>query len=96
MRTTLSTRHFDASEKLLNFAQSEFNKIDRLADQEFDGKIELEENGNLKTVNLNLKAYGKVLVSRVEGADFYKIIPKCVDKIEKQLKSVKSKVYNRS
>ena len=95
MKTTLSARRFTPTEKLQDFATKEINKLERYFNGDISSEIILEENGNLKVVDIRLNALGKTFKTRVEDDDFYKIIPKAVNKLEKQLKSRKSKVYNR-
>ncbi|MBM3326641.1 MAG: ribosome-associated translation inhibitor RaiA [Calditrichaeota bacterium] len=93
MKVTFSARHFDATEKLRLFATKEIERLKRYFDGNLNADVILEENGNVKSVELRLTMLGKLLPSRVEGADFYKLIPQAVDKLEKQVKSTKEKVY---
>lgn len=95
MKLTFSARHFEPTEKLQNFALKEVNKIRKYMSGDITGDVILEESRNRKIVDIRLNAMGKVFKSRLEDSDFYKIIPRAVDKLEKQLKVRKSKVYNR-
>ncbi len=95
MKITFSARHFTASDKLQSFAVGEMKHLKRYFDGSLAGEIILEESGNLKVVEMRINALGKLLPVRMEGNDFYKIIPRAVAKLEKQLKSQKSKVYGR-
>ena len=95
MKITLAVRHFDASQKLKDFASKELKRINKYFEGKINGNIILEENGNNKTVEMRISAFGKFFVSNNDGNDFYKIIPKTVDKIESQLKSAKSKAFGR-
>ena len=95
MKITFAARHFTASDKLQAFATRELEHLQRYFNGDLAGDIILEESGSLKTVEMRINMLGKLLPVRVEGNDFYKIIPKAVDKLEKQLKAQKSKKYNR-
>jgi len=95
MKITFSARHFDATHKLQKFAKAELMRINKFSDKAPTAEAILEENGNLKVADMRINAYGKTLFAKMEGDDFYKIIPKAVDKLEKQLKAAKSKVYSR-
>ena len=95
MKVTFSARHFDASDKLQEFAKGELMRLKKYFEGTLYGEVILEESGSLKVVDMRLNALGKLLPARVEGTDFYKIIPKAVEKIEKQLKAAKSKTYRR-
>ncbi len=95
MNITFSARHFEASDKLREFALKEVNHLEKYNEDKMSGEIILEENGNLKIIDIRIMAFGKKLTSQVEGNDFYKALPKVVNKLEKQLKSAKSKITNR-
>ncbi len=95
MEVTLSARRFEPSEKLQNYAFKEINKLKRYLNGDLEGQMILEENGNRKIFDVRLNFLGKVLPVQIEGNDFYKIIPKAVNKLERQLKSQKAKVRKR-
>ena len=95
MKITFSARHFDASDKLKEFAKSELDGISKHADNSPTGEIILDESGDQKTVDMRLTSFGRTFVSKMVGKDFYKTIPAVVNKLEKQLKAVKSKVVSR-
>ncbi len=95
MKVTFSARHFDATAKLQDFAKKELSNLEKYFDNTNNAEIILEENGNLKIAYVRINAYGKVFTAQAEGSDFYKVIPKSVEKLQKQLKSTKSKVTNR-
>lgn len=94
MKITFSARHFEPSEKLQKFAQDELSTLEKYFSGDLTGEIMLNQNGNLKEVEMRIHALGKVLPSKVDGDDFYKIIPAAVTKLEKQLKAEKSKKTN--
>ncbi len=93
MNIKFSARHFEATEKLRLFATKEIERLKRYFNGNLNADIILDDNGNIKTVELRLSMLGKLLPVRVEGTDFYKIIPQAIDKLERQVKSTKGKVY---
>ncbi len=95
MRITFSARHFDATDKLQTFAENEISRLKKHFDGVLHGEVVVEENGNLKQVEIRITMLGKTLPAKVEGNDFYKMIPKAVDKIEAQIKTTKSKAFGR-
>ncbi len=95
MKITIAARHFDASDKLKDFATKELKRLNKYFEGKISGDIILEENGSTKKVDMRVSAFSKIFVSNIDGADFYKIIPKIVDKLENQLKSAKSKAFGR-
>ncbi len=95
MNVSFSARHFEATDKLRSFAVKELARVKRFAEEKASGEIILEENGNLKMVELRVSAFGRNLRAKADGPDFFKTIPKAVDKLEAQLKSTKSKLITR-
>ena len=95
MKVTFSARHFEPSQKLQDFATEEISRLEKYLTGRYSSEIVLEENGNLKKVDIRLNAMGRTFQASVEENDFYKIIPKAVIKLEKQLMVRKSKVQNR-
>jgi len=95
MEITISTRRFEPTEKLLAYANNEIEKLSKYFDGDLLGTVILDESGNRKIVEARITALGKVMTVQVEGDDFYKLIPKAVDKLARQLKSQKSKLRGR-
>lgn len=95
MKITIAARHFDASEKLKEFATKELTRLNKYFEGNISGKIILEENGSSKKVDMRVTAFSKIFVSNIDGTDFYKIIAKTVDKLENQFKTAKSKAFER-
>ncbi len=95
MKITFSARHFDATDKLKDFSRKEVLRLRKYTDATSTCEIILDENKNQKTADIRIIAFGKTLVSNLDGTDFYKVIPKVVSKLETQIRSVKSKVTTR-
>lgn len=95
MKITFSARHFEATDKLKEFAKTELLQLKKYTEATSTGEIILDENKNQKLVDIRVIAFGKTLVSKMEGTDFYKVIPKVVSKLETQIRSIKSKVTMR-
>jgi putative sigma-54 modulation protein len=95
MKITFSARHFEASEKLKDFATTELSRLKKYFDGVLLGEVVLEEQGGIKRAEIRIKMLGKTLPAKTEGEDFYKIIPKAIDKLEAQIKSTKSKAFSR-
>ena len=95
MKVTFSALHFDASDRLQTFATAEMQRLERYVGGHIDGDVVLKANGAVKVAEMRINALGRLLPVKVEGDDFYKIIPRGIEKLEKQLKSQKSKLYDR-
>ncbi|MDP8228712.1 MAG: ribosome-associated translation inhibitor RaiA [Candidatus Electryoneaceae bacterium] len=95
MQITFSARHFEASDKLEQFARKELLRLEKYYDGVMKVDIILEENGSKKEVEVRLNMLGKLLPTKMDGNDFYKMIPQAIDKIAKQIKATKSKTFSR-
>jgi len=95
MKITFSARSFEATEKLENFATNEVGKLSKYLNDKITSEIILQETGTLKVVDIRLNAMGRMFKVNMEDSDFYKIIPKAVNKLEKQMRSQKSKFSSR-
>lgn len=95
MKIAFSARKFTASERLQQFAEKELNRLEKYFEGTMTGEIVLEESGNVKSADVRLKVLSSVLTARMDGDDFYKLLPKVVEKIERQLKDLKTKIQDR-
>ena len=95
MKITFSARHFEASEKLQQFTTDQIRVLKKYFDGVLNAEVVLDEHGTLKEVEIRVTMLGKVLNAKTSGEDFYKVIPKAVEKIEVQVKSTKEKALGR-
>lgn len=95
MKVSFLARHFDATDKLKKFAEDEVEKLSKYLNGDLKADIVLSEKENFKAVEIRVTMFGKLLPTRVEGTDFYKIIPEAVDKVERQVRDTKEKVTGR-
>lgn len=95
MNVKFSARHFEASDKLKNFAIEEVNRLKKYVENITSIDIVLDEAGSLKTAEIRVNVLGKVITSKGEDTDFYKMLPKVVDKLETQIRTAKDKAKGR-
>ncbi len=95
MKITFSARHFDATEKLKDFTSEELKRLKKYHDNVMNVEVVLEESGSTKAAEIRVKIQGKFITSKAEDTDFYKMIPKVVDKLETQMRHLKDKANNR-
>lgn len=95
MRVNVSSRHFKASDKLQEFAASEVMRLRKYFDNIMDGEVILSWQKGNKTSEIILNVNGTKLTASEASNDFYKCIPKAVDKLESQLRRYKGKLYKR-
>ncbi len=95
MRVNVSARHFKASEKLQQFAANEVMRLQKFFDNIIDSEVILDWQRGNKTSEIILNVNGTKLTATDVSNDFYKSIPKTVDKLENQLRKYKGKLYKR-
>ena len=95
MKITFSARHFEATEKLRQFASDEIRVLKKYFDGVLNAEVILDEHATQKEAEIRVTMLGKTLTAKVAGDDFYKIIPKAVEKVEVQVKSTKAKALGR-
>ncbi len=93
MRVSVSARHFKASDKLQQFATTEVMRLKKYFDHILDGEIVLSWQKGSKTSEINLNVNGTKLTATDASDDFYKSIPRTVEKLERQLRKYKGKLY---
>ncbi|MFH1861376.1 MAG: ribosome-associated translation inhibitor RaiA [bacterium] len=95
MRVSVSARHFKASDKLQEFATQEVMRLQKFFDNIIDGEIILSWQKGNKTSEIILNVNGTKLTAAEASNDFYKCIPRTVDKLESQLRRFKGKLYSK-
>lgn len=95
MRVNVSARHFKASNKLQEFATNEVMKLRKFFDNISESEVILSWQKGSKSSEIILNVNGTKLKATEASNDFYKAIPKAVDKLESQLRKYKGKLYKR-
>lgn len=95
MRVNVSARHFKASDKLQEFATNEVMRLRKFFDNITDGEVILDWQKGNKSSEIILNVNGTKLTATEASNDFYKAIPKAVDKLESQLRRYKGKLFKR-
>ncbi len=93
MRISVSARHFKASDKLQQFATTEVSRLKKYFDHILDGEVVLSWQKSNKVSEISLNVNGTKMTATEVSDDFYKSIPRTVDKLERQLRKHKGKLY---
>jgi putative sigma-54 modulation protein len=93
MRVSVSARHFKASDKLQQFATTEVMRLKKYFDHILEGEIVLSWQKGNKTSEISLNVNGTKMTATEVSDDFYKCIPRTVEKLERQLRTYKGKLY---
>ncbi|MCA9783602.1 MAG: ribosome-associated translation inhibitor RaiA [Calditrichaeota bacterium] len=92
MKTTVTSRHFKASEKLKDYASGEVGNLGRYIDNIVDCDIVLSYDVRQnKTVEVSVHVKGDTLVASDTSDNFYKSVDKSVAKLQKQAQKLKEK-----
>ncbi len=93
MRINVTARHFKLSEDLRNHAENEVHRLKRYYEGIIDVDIVLGWEKKDRIAEINIRVNGTVLTARERSDDMIKSINNAVDKLERQIKRYKGKVY---
>ena len=92
MKTTVTSRHFKASDKLKDYATGEVAGLGRYMDNIVDCDIVLSYDVRQnKTVEISVHIKGDTLVAGDTSDNFYKSVDKAVGKLQKQAQKLKER-----
>jgi len=94
MNIQITSRKFRAKDSLKDYIKKELNSLEKINEDIIDANIILSYThlkDSIKNVEMQIKVPGKVLTASDESDEFKKSINKVKLKIEKQLKTLKSK-----
>ncbi len=94
MNIQITSRKFRAKDSLKDYIKKELNSLEKINEDIIDANIILSYThlkDSIKNVEMQIKVPGKVLTASDQSDEFKKSINKVKLKIEKQLKTLKSK-----
>jgi len=96
MKTTVTSRHFRASDKLKGHAETEVGRLDKYFDSILDCEVILSFDVHQhKTAEVAIHVPGEKLMAAETTEDFYKSIDTAVQKLEKQVLRYKDKLKKK-
>jgi putative sigma-54 modulation protein len=96
MKTTVTSRHFRASDKLKGHAETEVGRLDKYFDSILDCEVILSFDAHQhKTAEVAIHVPGEKLMAEETTEDFYKSIDAAVLKLEKQVQRFKDKLKKK-
>ena len=93
MRINFTARHFKPSERLKQHAHDEVKRLKKYYTGILNCDIILDYEKQTQIAEVIVHVYGNQLAVREKSEDMYKSINLAVDKIERQLKKYKEKLY---
>jgi putative sigma-54 modulation protein len=94
MNIQITSRKFKAKESLKTEITDHLNSLNKFNDEILDANVILSYThlkDSIKTVEINLGIPGKIFTAEESSDDFSKALVKTISKLEKQLKTLKSK-----
>ena len=94
MNIQITSRKFKAKESLKTEIKEQLNSLQKFNDDIIDANVILSYThlkDSIKTVEINLSVPGSTLSAEETSDEFEKALPKTVNKLEKQLRKLKSK-----
>jgi putative sigma-54 modulation protein len=94
MNVSITARKFKARETLKDFINEEVRSLSRFNDDIISADVILSYQNskeNIKTAEITLHIPGQTLVATVDSDDFEKSVGATVEKLSRQLKTLKSK-----
>lgn len=99
MNIKITSRKFKAKDSLKTEINKQLKSLEKFNDEILDANVILSYThlkDSIKTVEINLSVPGKIFSAEETSDDFGKALPKTINKLEKQLKTFKSKRLARS
>ncbi|MCJ7712142.1 MAG: ribosome-associated translation inhibitor RaiA [Chloroflexi bacterium] len=101
MRTIVRGKNLEVPDRVREYAERKFARLERLLDDRTDATVELSNEAHRSTADahiadVTLVIDGKALKSRATGSSYQAAIDVVVDKVERQAKDFKEKPRVRS
>lgn len=95
MRTSFTARHYKAPEKLKQFAEKEVQRLTKYHENIVECEIVLDYIKQTQVAEIKIGLNGQRLAAKEQSDDVYKSITVATDKMERQLRKIKSKLTNK-
>lgn len=96
MKLQMHSIHFDADQKLLTFIQSKLDKLETYFDRIIDGEVflrlESDDSGENKIVEIKLNSPGQQFFSKEKARSFEAATDQAVEGLRRQVKKHKEKL----
>jgi putative sigma-54 modulation protein len=93
IRTT--ARHFELTDNLKNFAETEVKRLEKYYDHIIDTHLTMSVEKSRQIAELTVKVYGTMLTAKSKGFDMYVAVEQVITKMESQIKKYKSKLREK-
>jgi putative sigma-54 modulation protein len=98
MKVKVSSLHFNADQKLVDFANEKVNKLEKFYDKIIDGnvtfRVDNAEDRENKLAEIKLNIPGKELFAKKQSESFEKSVDEAVEALRRQLQKHKEKLVS--
>ncbi len=98
MKVKVSSLHFNADQKLIDFANERVGKLEKFYDKIIDGNITFRVDNADDRINklaeIKLNIPGKELFAKKQSESFEKAVDEAVEALRRQLKKHKEKLVS--
>lgn len=98
MKVKVSSLHFTADQKLIDFANERVSKLEKFYDKIIDGnivfKVDNAEDRENKLAEIKLNIPGKELFAKKQSESFEKSVDEAVEALRRQIKKHKEKLVS--
>ncbi|OQX90724.1 MAG: ribosomal subunit interface protein [candidate division Zixibacteria bacterium 4484_95] len=95
MQIKVTARHFDLTDSLNSYANSEIKRLKKYFDHIIDAQLTMSIEKSRQIADLSVKVYGTTLTSKAKTYDMYLAIEQVVSKMETQIKRYKAKLKDK-
>ncbi len=99
MNVKITSRKFKAKDSLKNDITEQLQSLKKFNDDILDANVILSyvhQKDSIKTVEINLSVPGKMLTAEETSDEYVKALTKTISKLERQLKTLKSKRISKT
>lgn len=99
MKTSFTARHFNASQRLQNYAIEATSKLDKFFEGNIECNIVLEphaDNDNPQQAEIHLRLVGASLIATERAPSYEQAILKAVDNMKRQMIKHKKKHFDHA
>lgn len=95
MKVTITSKNFNASERVKNHIEEKFEKLDKYFSTDITANIMLSQEKNHQKIEATINAGGTIFRAEETADDLYESVDKIIDKLSTQMSRFKSKLVKK-
>jgi putative sigma-54 modulation protein len=96
MKLTIKSRNFEVTDTVEEYVKKKMEKLNKYFDQIMDATAMISAEKNRQIFEVTLQAKKAIIRAEEESNNIYTSIDRVVEKLERQIKKYKSKLYSKS